>query len=279
MDNEYVKYNFSYDLVFKKALELCPKGVVALVKEFIPELKDIDENEEITFLKQQNIIGIDLKTTIFDVNIMFANRYIELEMQRSKPEYAIEARMLKYYADLVSNSFEKSKDTFNYKPTYCLWFLGFELKNDKNVIREYSLYDSKNNKPLLDDSKIIIVEFAKFKKYGYNTNRWYNLFVTNNLNELRGDPVMDELVNSIKNLNNDDDFVLQIDARERAEREYYANINAAKENGINEGIKAGVVEGEKNKTIEIAKKLKEMNLSVEQIIIATGLTKAEIESL
>ena len=38
-------------------------------------------------------------------------------------------------------------------------------------------------------------------------------------------------------------------------------------------------EGEKEKTIEIAKKLLDMNLTIEQIMEATGLTKEEIEDL
>ena len=37
--------------------------------------------------------------------------------------------------------------------------------------------------------------------------------------------------------------------------------------------------GEKKKSIEIAKKLLKMKISVEQIIEATGLTKEEIEKL
>ena len=38
-------------------------------------------------------------------------------------------------------------------------------------------------------------------------------------------------------------------------------------------------EGERKKTIEIAKELLNMNLPIEQIIQATGLTKEEIEEI
>ena len=101
--------------------------------------------------------------------------------------------------------------------------------------------------------------------------------------------------------------IIQIDAKERAEREYNANIKAARENAIKEGMKEGIekgikegiekgikqgikegrvqgieeglAEGEKNKAFEIAKNAKQMGLSLEQIIKLTGLTKEEIESL
>ena len=36
-----VKYNFTYDLVFKAALEACPSAAIKLIKEFVSDLKDI----------------------------------------------------------------------------------------------------------------------------------------------------------------------------------------------------------------------------------------------
>ena len=86
---------------------------------------------------------------------------------------------------------------------------------------------------------------------------------------------MNESKDENKNLNNDKEFVLRIDARERALREQNARIEAAEEKGIEKGIE----QGENNKTIEIAKNLKKMKLDIKQIIEATGLSKEEIESL
>ena len=55
--------------------------------------------------------------------------------------------------------------------------------------------------------------------------------------------------------------------REKAIRDEVSNINGARK------------EGEKNKQLEIAKKLKKMNMSLSDIEKATGLTVEEIESL
>ena len=304
--SDIVKYSFTNDLVFKASLERCPKSAIALIKEFIPDLKNMDINQEVTFLNKENIDGVDISTTIFDVNIRIENKIVELEMQNKKPDYEIRSRMLRYYIDLFKNSFEKG--SYNYKPSYCLWFIGFKMFDDDIMIREFKLSDIKHDMTLIDDSGIIIVEFAKFKKSGYNNNRWYNLFLTNDLSKLRGEPLMNELVDSIKELNNDDDFVFRIDERERAEREYNARMQASQEkiqkakeelqktkdeiqktkNEIQkmkdeiqktkEEIQ-GLQQGEKKKAFEIAKKLKSMGLVVEQIIEATGLSKEEIETL
>ena len=79
------------------------------------------------------------------------------------------------------------------------------------------------------------------------------------------------ILSKLKDLNNDKEFVLRIDARERALREQNASLEAAEEKGIEQG--------ERNKAIEVAKNAKSIGLSCEQIIKLTGLSKEEIESL
>lgn len=59
--------------------------------------------------------------------------------------------------------------------------------------------------------------------------------------------------------------------REKAIRDEITNIEGAKEEGVNKGSK-------REKT-EIAKRLKKMNMNIEDIEKATGLTKEEIEDL
>ena len=99
--------------------------------------------------------------------------------------------------------------------------------------------------------------------------------LTNDLESLKGDLIMNELADKIENLNNDTEFVYKLDARERAEREQKARMTAATEKGLKEGREKGSMERAK----EIAKKLKQMNMKASQIEEATGLTKEEIESL
>ena len=45
------------------------------------------------------------------------------------------------------------------------------------------------------------------------------------------------------------------------------------------GVEQGIKQGEKNKQLEIAKKLKEMNMSSSDIEKATGLTNKELKDL
>lgn len=294
-----VKYNFTYDLVFKAALEACPLAVIKLIKEFVSDLKDISFDEKITFLKQENIKGVDIKATIFDVNLNIANNLIELEMQKNKMGYDMRKRMLKYFTDMVSLAFDKGDD-YTHKPCYSVWFIGFNMFNDSKAIHEVELRDNINKEAFVDNAKIIVVEFEKFKDIEYNNNRWYKLFKTNDLESLKGDDlIMNELADKIENLNNDKEFVLKIDARERAEREYNARMNAATEEGLKQGLQQGMEQGlqqglkqglqqglqqgleqgAKQKALEVAKKLKSMGLSIDEISTATSLSKKEIESM
>jgi predicted transposase/invertase (TIGR01784 family) len=273
-----VKYNFTNDLMFKEALKRCPKGAIKLVKEFVPDLKDIDINEKVIFLKEQNILSLDISTTIFDVNLQIANNLIELEMQNQDREYTMQNRMLKYIADMINNSYEKDKD-YEHKPCYSVWFLGFRLFNDENSYHSFEFYDKENNISLVNDTKVICVEFAKFTELDYN-NKWYKLFKTYDLNSLKGDDlIMNELVDNIKNLNEDEEFVLKIDAKEKAEREQRAHYEGSMRKARKEGLEQGLEQGEKNKAIEIAKNLKASGMSLNDVSKFTGLSKEEIESL
>lgn len=49
--------------------------------------------------------------------------------------------------------------------------------------------------------------------------------------------------------------------------------------GFRLGKEEGRAEGEKNKQLEIAKKLLDLEISIEQIVEATGLTEEEINSI
>lgn len=63
--------------------------------------------------------------------------------------------------------------------------------------------------------------------------------------------------------------------REKAIRDEAAAIDGA----ITRGRQQGIKEGEKNKSIQIAKKMLKMKIDIETIVEVTGLTKEEIEKL
>ena len=63
------------------------------------------------------------------------------------------------------------------------------------------------------------------------------------------------------------------------EQDVINQLYYAKEKGFAEGREEGLAEGEAKKSLEIAKKMLEMGLSVEQITEATGLSEEEVLKL
>ena len=73
------------------------------------------------------------------------------------------------------------------------------------------------------------------------------------------------------------------EARLKYQLQYNTEISVAREQGLAQGLKkgeaVGLKKGEAQKQREIAKNLKALNLTKEQIAEATGLSAAEIEKL
>ena len=79
-----------------------------------------------------------------------------------------------------------------------------------------------------------------------------------------------ELMNAIINMD-----MAEMD---NAQRITDARLKGEKE-GIKKGEAIGEVRGEEKKKVEIAKRLLDMKMPIEDIIEATGLTKEEVENL
>lgn len=69
------------------------------------------------------------------------------------------------------------------------------------------------------------------------------------------------------------------DMRAKILKDKMSELNAAKQEGIEEGIKEGKQVGEKNKATEIAKNMKLSGLEMSMISKLTGLTIDEIKNI
>jgi predicted transposase/invertase (TIGR01784 family) len=62
-------------------------------------------------------------------------------------------------------------------------------------------------------------------------------------------------------------------------RDWKNSLDTARDEGIAKGKAEGIAEGEKLKTIEIAKNLLNLGISIDKIRASTGLSKEEIEKI
>ncbi len=83
------------------------------------------------------------------------------------------------------------------------------------------------------------------------------------------------MVKKVEELTSDEEFVLYYDLEEKHKQEK----ESAYELGVERGLEQGVEQGSKQNSIEIAKKLKELDIPIDKIIASTGLSEEEIQGL
>ena len=87
----------------------------------------------------------------------------------------------------------------------------------------------------------------------------------------KGDKIMDKIYKRLDKLSEDEALSLLYDEKEREEEKKQAEIEYAEEHGLNKGISQGIK--------HTAKNLLSMNMKVEDISKATGLSIEEINNL
>ena len=90
---------------------------------------------------------------------------------------------------------------------------------------------------------------------------------------------MDMTENTYRKVSQDELEYERREARLKYQLQYNTEISVAREQGLAQGFAKGRSEGEAQKQREIAKNLKALNLTKEQIAEATGLSADEIEKL
>ena len=93
------------------------------------------------------------------------------------------------------------------------------------------------------------------------------------------DKVVERYMSEIERVNEDPDFREYISAEEDAKKIEKSLRSQYRREALAEGRAEGISIGEENKSIEVAKKLKEKGVDINIISDSTGLAKEEIEAL
>ena len=261
----------TFDAVFKAVLTE-EKEVLAEIIELVIGIpkEEVIKNGVIINSEyvRENIIETDKKS---DLLISIGDNVINLEMDR-RFYSGSNKKNNKYIHKIVNH--------YNPKNTVQICFTSYkegeELKGEKKSIRKYMFQDSDGN-----------VEDYGLEKYKidleYIENKYYNndeltrrekiflMFKESNREKLKeiskGDKIMDKIYKRLDKLSEDEALSLLYDEKEREEEKKQAEIEYAEEHGLNKGIK------------QTAKNLLSMNMTLEDISKATGLTVDEIKNL
>jgi len=279
-----------------------------------PILRDVIESFlqfPVTIVKVRNvethINDINEKRERFDVNCAIddgSQADVEMQAEAMKGDSQrtghkiLKNRAIFYLCDLHSGQSGRGLRYDSLRRSFQVTFCGYTVFPErKDFINRFSFRDKDGN-ALSDSVGIIFVELSKlsdiikkpigamtreeqwstFIAYGGDTR--YKELVTGLTDARKEIKMASELLQTISRDENER-------ARFRSRRMFQmdqqhdrlVSIDEGREEGIKIGEKRGIVKGEKEARIDVVKKAYEVDLSIEQIIQITGMSKPEVESI
>ncbi len=293
-----LKVDFLFKMVFLEEVESLKDLIMAVLKITIEEIYIVSKDFSLNKYKRNS------KSGVLDIAARLAEgSYINIEMQ-VRNEYNTLERLLFYESSLYTNTIKAGEDYSKTKKVIVIGILDYEIFNEEHSYiseTDYKIIQSDEKgivhevANLNEKKKMYIIELPKFRRMKHDLNikleQWLVAIDNNNLEE------MGEVMKKNRNIFNaikktmklaEDETVSYIIDREEDDlrkandmRNMYIEkgIEKGKEEGIKEGIKEGKKEGKKEEKIKIAKAMKKIGASIEEISICTELTKDEIEEL
>lgn len=268
------KLPITNDYIFKKIFS--KKGNESILKDFLIGILEIpiekvEVQAEVSLEKQleENKLGrLDIIAFLND------NTIVNVEMQVSN-QYNFIERSLYYLSGNYYNYLKAGDDYIDIKKTISVNILDFELFKEGPYHEIGRLRRDYENKILADKIEMHYIQIPKFikEKRGSKTKleQWMHFISQKDKREV--ELAMKEN-KEIKKANEEYEYLTGDEAERRLA--YLRDKAIRDENNMIAGAK---IEGSKEKEIEIAKKLLAKNMSCEEIVEITGLTKEDIEKL
>jgi predicted transposase/invertase (TIGR01784 family) len=280
-------YTCMYDRAFKEVM--LNENNKEILKSVLTSALKV-EIYEIELLNQElNSGNVHVKRKHIDAHLKTNEGVIEVEVN-AYPEKYVYPRNMAYMCNMyASNTLVGEEYTESTK------FIQINFTYRKEEKEAYNIYKIQNKEGKEFVKNFIIYEF----NMKYYMDLWYNknkkgiednkYIIMMGLEEKelkqlsREDKVVGEYMEELKKVNANPKFIEYMSEEEDERKIRNSQLKEARETGLEEGIKEGIEEGKqegsKEKSIEIARNLLKMNLSIEQIKEATGLTEQEIKIL
>jgi len=208
-----------------------------------------------------------------------------VELQKVYQEH-FQSRALYYTSFPIQEQGTRGAWDFSLTPVYFIGLLNFEVnrfKDSPEFLHHGKIMDIKTKTIMYDKLNMIYVEIPKLKKKEEELNshlEWW-LYVFQNLNHLQDIPksLRGDVIEKVF------DKAEFINLPKVEQDKYHKNLKVYRdllnsfETAEKEGHKRGKIEGEKLKSIEIAKASLAQNINIETIALITGLSEEEIEKL
>ena len=265
-----------------------------------------EEFDDLEFLDTHTRKGSALDGEyILDIKVKTKSNIVDVEMQVKRTPI-LEQRIIVYLANMVK---DQSCEGFKYKDikksVSVIIAAEHNVTNDNRYFHKYNMRDEKDNSMFTDLLEVDLLELKKLPKADDGTDLWdwLRFIKTNNEEEMemlaRENPEIEKAYDALQDLSNDEAMRHEAQQREMylqnelaineenyergmqegKEQGKEQGIKEGKEQGIKEGMEKGKEQGKKEEKIGIAKNLLSINLPLEQIAVATGLSVDEIKSI
>lgn len=228
------------------------------------------------------------------------DEYINIEIQVAD-KYDMKKRTLYYWSRIYSSQLKKGSLSYGeMKKTITINILDFDLLQETDRYHStFRLYEDEEKFLLTDVLEVHFVEMPKllrlWEQQAVNLEenekeRWLLILEADDREDIRReleaiamkDPVMKKAFDQWEDLSRDEKTWIEYETRKKA---IHDELSAAREAEIRqqrareEGLAEGRTEGERQKATEVAKNLLAMDMTVEMVAKATGLSVEEIEKL
>jgi predicted transposase/invertase (TIGR01784 family) len=228
----------------------------------------------------------NLKASIIDVKARDkkGKTYI-IEMQVAEPD-GLDKRLLYYASKEYSQQIESGEFYTKLKPVIFIGIFDFKFTEGGKYLSHHAVCDVENGERTIKDMDFYFIELPSFTKPLLDltevTDKWI-YFIKNAENlELIPENVDDEgLKEAYQDANKHSWTKEELQAYDYAamrEQDERGKTELAEKRGEKRGEIRGEIRGENKGKIAVAKKLKEMGMSNEDIRNATGLSDEEIEN-
>ena len=276
-------YTCKNDRAFKEVFLNPNNGdLLKALLEFILKIK-IDELE----IKKTELLSgnVNVKDKRVDAIVHTGNKKIEIEINSQNKDY-LHTRSTAYICNIyqsnasVGDTYNEDTDIVQVNLT---WGLG--RNND-----EMKIYKIMNEKGELYVKNFIIYEINMdyYDKIWYSKNEeeikknQYMIMLDLDKKELKNmpkDKIVDKYITNVTIVNDDPEFQKYMSEEEDKKKIQNSLLSEAKEEGISQGISQGYTSGINDGINQTAKNLLSMNMTLEDISKATGLTVEEIKNL
>ena len=276
-------YTCKNDRAFKEVfLNPDNSDLLKALLEFILKIK-IDKLE----VKKTELLSgnVNIKDKRVDAIVHTGNKKIEIEINSQNKDY-LHTRSTAYICNIyqsnasVGDTYNEDTDIIQVNLT---WGLG---RNNE----EMKIYKIMNEKGELYVKNFIIYEINMdyYDKIWYSKNEeeikknQYMIMLDLDKKELKNmpkDKIVDKYITNVTIVNDDPEFQKYMSEEEDKRKIQNSLLSEAKEEGISQGISQGYTSGINDGIKQTAKNLLSMNMPIEDISKATGLSIEEIKKI